>query len=155
MTARFYRFRVELKPFETREITIGENLGMMDKYELRTLSPKDLHALVVKKTIDEATRAKLAPLVDLRLKINDIDLKIERGEKEAAEIAADQSRLRENIEALTKTTGGKTLISRYISRADEQETRIEALAAERRQLLAEKDTLEKKLANMIIDLELN
>ncbi|KXK00046.1 MAG: hypothetical protein UZ17_ACD001002321 [Acidobacteria bacterium OLB17] len=155
VTARFYRFRVELKPFETREITIGENLGMMDKYELRTLSPKDLHALVVKKTIDEATRAKLAPLVDLRLKINDIDLKIERGEKEAAEIAADQSRLRENIEALTKTTGGKTLISRYISRADEQETRIEALAAERRQLLAEKDTLEKKLANMIIDLELN
>ena len=153
-TARFYRFRVELKPFETQQITIGENLGMMDRYELRTLSPKDLLALVVKKTIDEATRAKLAPLVDLRIKLNDIDLKIARGEKETEEIAADQARLRENIEALTKTNGAKDLIARYISRASGQESRIETLSTERRTLLAEKDTLEKQLANAIIDLEL-
>ena len=153
-TARFYRFRVELKPFETQEIAIGENLGMMDKYELRTLSPKDLLALVVKKTIDEATRAKLAPLVDLRIKLNDIDVKIERGEKETEEITADQSRLRENIEALTKTNSAKDLIARYISRANEQESRLETLSTERRALLAEKDTLEKQLANAIIDLEL-
>lgn len=153
-TARFYRFRVELKPFETQEIAIGENLGMMDKYELRTLSPKDLLALVVKKTIDEATRAKLAPLVDLRIKLNDIDVKIERGEKETEEITADQARLRENIEALTKTNSAKDLIARYISRANEQESRLETLSTERRALLAEKDTLEKQLANAIIDLEL-
>ncbi|HMM80148.1 MAG TPA: hypothetical protein PKC65_09010 [Pyrinomonadaceae bacterium] len=153
-TARFYRFRVELKPFETQEIAIGENLGMMDKYELRTLSPKDLLALVVKKTIDEATRAKLAPLVDLRIKLNDIDVKIERGEKETEEITADQSRLRENIEALTKTNSAKDLIARYISRANEQESRLETLSTERRALVAEKDTLEKQLANAIIDLEL-
>lgn len=154
VTARFYRFRVELKPYETKEVAIGENLGMMDKYELRTLSPKDLLALVVKKTIDEATRAKLAPLVDLRMKLNDIDVKIERGEKETEEITADQSRLRENIEALTKTASAKTLIARYISRANEQESRLEKLTSERRALLAEKDTLEKQLANAIIDLEL-
>lgn len=153
-TARFYRFRVELKPFETQEIMIGENLGMMDRYELRTLSPKDLLALVVKKTIDEATRAKLAPLVDLRIKLNDIDSKLARGEKEAEEIAADQARLRENIEALTKTNGAKDLIARYIARASGQESRIETLSTERRALLAEKDTLEKQLANAIIDLEL-
>lgn len=154
VTARFYRFRVELKPYETKEIAIGENLGMMDTYELRTLSPKDLLALVVKKTIDEATRAKLAPLVDLRIKLNDIDVKIERGEKETEEITADQSRLRENIEALTKTNSAKTLIARYISRANEQESRLEKLTTERRALLAEKDALEKQLANAIIDLEL-
>jgi len=154
VTARFYRFRVELKPYETKEIAIGENLGMMDKYELQTLSPKDLLALVVKKTIDEATRAKLAPLVDLRIKLNDIDVKIERGEKETEEITADQSRLRENIEALTKTNSAKTLIARYISRANEQESRLEKLTTERRALLTEKDALEKQLANAIIDLEL-
>jgi len=153
-TARFYRFRVELKPYETQEITIGENLGMMDRYELRTLSPKDLLALVVKKTIDEATRAKLAPLVDLRIKLNDIDVKIARGEKETEEITADQVRLRENIEALTKTNSGKELIARYIAKANEQESMLAKIATEKRSMLAEKDALEKQLANAIIDLEL-
>jgi len=153
-TARFYRFRVDLKPYETQEITISENLGMMDRYELRTLSPKDLLALVVKKTIDETTRAKLAPLVDLRIKLNDIDVKIARGEKETEEINADQSRLRENIEALTKTNSAKDLIARYIAKANEQESMLAKIATEKRSMLAEKDALEKQLANAIIDLEL-
>ncbi|MBX3283126.1 MAG: hypothetical protein KF756_11680 [Acidobacteria bacterium] len=154
-TARFYRFRIELKPYETQEVTIGENLGMMDKYELRTLSPKDLLSLVVKKTIDEAMRAKLAPLVDLRMKLNDIDQKLERGTSETDEITTDQARLRENIEALTKTNSAKALIQRYISRANEQESRLDVLSKERQALLAEKDTLEKQLANAIVDLELH
>lgn len=154
-TARFYRFRIELKPYETQEVTIGENLGMMDKYELRTLSPKDLLSLVVKKTIDEAMRAKLAPLVDLRMKLNDIDQKLERSTNETDEITTDQARLRENIEALTKTNSAKALIQRYISRANEQESRLDILSKERQALLAEKDTLEKQLANAIVDLELH
>ena len=41
-------------------------------------------------------------------------------DKEAAEIAHDQERLRENIKALTSTAEAKQLIARYVSKANEQ-----------------------------------
>ncbi|MEP7076841.1 MAG: hypothetical protein ABI878_13625 [Acidobacteriota bacterium] len=114
-TARYYRFRVELQPFENKEITVAENLGMMDKYELNFLSPKDLDMFVVSRFIDDATRARLAKLIDLRMKINQIDATIAAAEKENAEITTDQARFRQNIEALTKTPEARQLIARYIA----------------------------------------
>ena len=118
-TARFYRFRVELAPFENKDVTIAENLGMMDKYELATLSPKDLAVFVVGRYIDEPTRARLAKLIDLRMKINDINTKLDSSQKEIDEITKDQERFRENIEALAKTPEAKPLIARYIAKANE------------------------------------
>jgi hypothetical protein len=155
VTARFYRFRVELKPFESREITVAENLGMMDKYELATLSPKDLDLFVASRYIDEAVRTRLAKLIDLRMRINDINLKLVRSEEENKSIAQDQERLRENIEALAKTPEAKQLIGRYIAKANEQESRIEQMTKERGTIIAEKEALERALAIEIKNFEVN
>lgn len=152
-TARFYRFRVELKPFENSEISVGENLGMMDRYELKSLSPKDLDLLLARRVIDDATRVRLTKLVDQRMKINDLDARLEAAEKEGEAIAKDQERFRENIEALAKTPDAKQLIARYIAKANEQESRLERLEKDRKILEAEKEKLERELATEIKDLE--
>lgn len=153
-TARFYRFRVELKPFENRDLTVAENLGMMDKYELSTLSPTDLGLFVVRKLIDEATKARLEKLIDLRMRINDLKAKIAGSAREEDAISKDQARLRENIEALTKTPEARQLIARYIAKANEQETRIEQLAKDKVTLTSDADRLEGELALAIKDFEL-
>jgi hypothetical protein len=153
-TARFYRFRVELQPFENKDVTVGENLGMMDKYDLATLSPKDLDLFVVSRYIDEATRARLAKLIDLRMRINQINARLQSAENEEEAITKDQERLRENIEALAKTAEAKQLIARYIAKANEQESRLEQMKAEREASTAEKDTLERELALEIKNFEL-
>jgi hypothetical protein len=153
-TARFYRFRVELAPFENKQITVAENLGMMDKYNLSSLSPKDLDVFVTSRYIDEATRAKLAKLIDLRMKINQINAKLESFEEEEKRISEDQTRLRENIEALAKTPEAKQLIARYIAKAGEQESKIEQMQKERQILTTEKDSLERELAIEIKNLEI-
>lgn len=152
-TARFYRFRVELEPFENKEVTVGENLPMMDKYNLLTLSPKDLDVFVASRFIDDATRARLARLIDLRMRINEINAKLEAAAKEAEEISKDQERFRENIEALAKTPEAKQLIARYISKADEQESRLEAIRRDREAMTAEKEKLERELAIEIKNFE--
>jgi hypothetical protein len=152
-TARFYRFRVELKPFENREITVGENLGMMDKYGLSTLSPKDLDLFLAARVIDDATRAKMSKLIDLRMQINAIDAKLMSNEKETAEITKDQERFRENIESLAKTPDAKQLIVRYIAKANDQESRLEQITKDKRTLLADKDRLERELAVEIKNFE--
>ncbi len=154
-TARFYRFRVELKPFENKEIAVAENLGMMDKYNLSTLSPKDLDVFVVSRYIDDATRAKLSKLIDLRMRINQINARLAAFNTEIEEISRDQERFRQNIESLAKTPEAKTLIARYIGKANEQESRLEQINKEKTILTAEKDGLEKSLAIEIKNLEVN
>ncbi|MDQ3131880.1 MAG: hypothetical protein M3Q99_14125 [Acidobacteriota bacterium] len=154
-TARFYRFRVQLAPFENKQITVAENQGMMDKYSLSTLSPKDLEVFVTSRFIDEATRAKLAKLIDLRMKINQINAKLESFEEAEKRISEDQTRLRENIEALAKTPEAKQLIARYIAKAGDQESQIEQMQKERQNLATEKENLERELAIEIKNLEIN
>lgn len=153
-TGRFYRFRVELQPFENKDITVAENLGMMDKYALSSLSPKDLDVFVYSRIIDEATRVRLSKLIDLRMRINDINAKMSAANKETAEITADQARFRENIEALAKTAEAKQLISRYIAKANDQETRLEQMHKERQTMLDERDELERELAIGIKNFEI-
>lgn len=152
-TARFYRFRVEIGPFENKDVTVGENLGMMDKYELNALSPKDLDLLLARRVIDEQTRLRLTKLVDLRMKINDLDARLDAAEKDSEVIGKDQQRFRENIEALAKTPEAKQLIERYIAKANEQESRLEQIEKDRKTLEAEKEKLERELATEIKDLE--
>jgi hypothetical protein len=152
-TARFYRFRVELAPFENKEITVAENFGMMDTYNLSSLSPKDLEVFVVSRSIDDATRARLAKLIDLRMQINQIGARLEGLATETASISADQERFRENIEALAKTSEAKQLIARYIAKANEQESRLEQIETERKAAQAEKERLERELATEIKNFE--
>ena len=152
-TARFYRFRVELKAFENTQLVVGENLGMMDKYSLTALSPKDLDLFVTSHIIDDQTRNKMAKLIDLRMQINTINTKLASSALETDEISKDQSRFRENIDSLSKTPDAKQLILRYIAKANEQETRLEQINQERRSMQAEKERLEHDLAEEILKFE--
>lgn len=148
-TQRYYRFRVELKGLEDKELKINVRQPLMESYQLTSLSKTDLSLFVSRKYIDETTRAKLEKLIDLRMKIAEIDAKLKSFDDEIEKIEADQKRLRENIEALSKTAEAKTLIARYISKAGEQETRLEEMEKESKTLNAEKLRLQSDLANEI------
>lgn len=148
-TQRFYRFRVELKPLEEKELKITVRQPLMDNYQLTSLSKADLQLFVSERYINEETRARLEKLIDLRIRIADIQNKLNSFNNEVTKIEADQRRLRENIEALAKTPEAKTLIARYIAKANEQETRLEEMEKERRNLDAEQTRLEAELRSEI------
>ena len=148
-TARYYRFRVELEPFAKQEVTVAESQNSLDSYQLSTVSPEQLNLFIKERYVNDETRAKLAKLIELRSQINGIDQKLQSFDIEERKIAEDQKRLRENIEALSKTPEAKTLITRYIAKADEQESRIEQMQKERQTLAAQKSQLQSDLANEI------
>lgn len=153
-TQRYHRFRVVLKPFEEQNLVVGERQALMDTYALTNISSSDLQLFLNRRYIDDSTRQKLAALIELRQKINQIEQKIEALEDEEERISSDQKRLRENIEALSKTPEAKTLITRYISKANEQETRIEAIEKETAQLEAEQTRIEAQLVVEIRNFEI-
>jgi hypothetical protein len=154
ITDRYYRFRVELKPFDKAEFEVVERQGLMDSYSLSNIDSDQLKLFISRRYIDDATRLKLEKLIGLRSQIGQINAKLEEFEEEVDRIEADQKRLRENIESLAKTAEAKTLIARYIAKAGEQETRLEEMEKERKTIIAEKERLERELATEIKNFEL-
>jgi hypothetical protein len=154
VTEKFYRFRIELQPFEKKDLAVAEQQGLMDSYQLTTLTARDLEMFLTRRYIDEPTRAKLEKLIELRSQINQISARLKSFDEEVKMIADDQARLRENIEALAKTSEAKQLIARYIQKASEQESRLETINKERQNSQAEKNRLENELAKEIRGFEL-
>jgi hypothetical protein len=144
-SARYYRFRVELKAHDKFELPVVERRALMDSYALSGFTRPQLDLFVARRYIDDATRAALQNLIDIKTQIAALDARSEAIDKEIEEIGADQKRLRENIEALTKTAEAKQLIERYIAKADQQETRIEQLTKEKQTVAAERDKLQAQL----------
>jgi chromosome segregation ATPase len=88
-------------------------------------------------------------MIDLRQKIAEIEQKVEALNTERQSIETDQKRYRENIESLSKTPEAKTLIERYIAKANEQETRLEEIEKQRRAFEQQRTDLENQLADKI------
>lgn len=152
-TQSFYRFRVELKAFEEKELTIALKNPRIDSYQISSVNKDQLEFFITMRYIDEPTRIRIAKLIDLREAIGQSDLKLRSLQADVTTIEADQRRLRENIESLSKTAEAKALIARYIAKAGEQETRMEQIETERKAGQAEKERLERELAAEIKNFE--
>jgi hypothetical protein len=148
-TASYYRFRVPLGPHQKVEVPVIERRALMDSYALMNFSRPDLELFIARNYIDAATRVTLEKILDLKSRMTLTDSRIESIDKEVVEIGEDQGRLRDNIKALTATAEAKQLISRYVAKADTQETRLEQLNKDKKALNDERAGLQGELETMI------
>lgn len=148
-TARYYRFRVPLGPHQKVELPVTERQALMDSYALMNFSRPDLELFIARNYIDATTRAALEKILDVKSRMTMTDSRIEAIDKEVVEIGEDQGRLRDNIKALTATAEARQLISRYVAKADTQETRLEQLNKDKKTLNDERAGLQGELEAMI------
>lgn len=144
-TVSYYRFRVELEPRESKELPVTETQVLMDSYQLYDLSSRDVELFVAGNYIDAGIKTELEKLIELKVRIGKAQGRIEVLEKEAEEISEDQKRLRDNIATLKNTNEAKQLVTRYIAKAGEQETRMEAIVKEKREMQTEVGKLTAEL----------
>ncbi|HVF66987.1 MAG TPA: carboxypeptidase regulatory-like domain-containing protein [Pyrinomonadaceae bacterium] len=154
-TRTSYRFRVELGPNETRDFVVSERENGAETYALSNVTPDLIQLFVTRRYIDEATRRALENILDIKARLARANARAEAVEKEMAEIAADQKRLRENIEALNSTAEARQLITRYVQKADQQETRLEQLTKDKQTLLDERASLQTQLDSALRTLALD
>ena len=153
-TQKYYRFKIELAGFARKDLEIAERQPLMDSYALTDLSRDELEIFLTRRYINGEVKARLEKLIVLRARINEINAKLQSFNEEVQKIAEDQKRLRENIETLSKTPEARTLVARYISKANDQETRLEQMETERKTLEAEKQRLENELSDEIANFNL-
>ena len=154
-TSSVYRFRIELEPRKTVELNVSERLAMMDTYALSSITSHEVELFVSRHYIDDQTHAALDKIIDIKTRISSVQSQVESASRETGEIGEDQSRLRENIKALKDTAETKQLIARYVAKAGEQETRLEQLAAQKKQGATELLQLQKELDTAILALALD
>jgi chromosome segregation ATPase len=148
-TANYYRFRVKVGPHEKFELPVTEQRVLMETYTLTNFTRQDLELFVAKNYIDSNTRTTLERIIDLRSRLAAKEARVESIDAEVEQIAKDQERLRDNIKALTATAEAKQLISRYVAKADNQETRLEQLNKEKQTLAEEIASLEGELETVV------
>jgi hypothetical protein len=148
-TLNHYRFRVELEPRATVEVPITETQALQDSYQIAQITRRDIEIFVSRKYIDDATKNELDKLLELQARINGLQAKVEKLDEEAEAIDDDQKRLRENIDKLKNTPEAKQLITRYIAKADAQETRLEQIEKEKKAAEAEQGQLTIELAKAV------
>src|SRR5262249_28076506 len=102
-SARYYRFRIPLKPHEKVEFPVTERRALMDTYTLLNFSRQDLELFIQRHYVDALSRSELEKIIDLKSRMAAAEVRLEAIDKEVAEIAGDQQRLRDNIKALTAT----------------------------------------------------
>ena len=154
-TARFYRFRVSLKPHESIELPVTERREVMDSYALTNFTRPQLELFVARNYIDSQTQVVLEKILGIKGRIATTQSQLLAIQNESSEITQDQQRLRENIKALTSTVEAKQLISRYVNKADTQESRLEQLEKDRRSLVDEQSRLQVELDSAIRGLALD
>jgi len=148
-SARYYRFRVSLGPHQRVDLQVTERRALMDNYALVDFSRQDLDLFIARNYIDAATRALLERIIGLKSRMAAAEARIEAIDQEVTEISADQQRLRDNIKALTATAEAKQLITRYVAKADTQETRLEELNKDKQAQHAEAARLEQELESLV------
>jgi hypothetical protein len=148
-TAKHYRFRVTVPAHQKLDFPVVERKENYDAFQLSDFSREHLDFFVSQRYIDDQTRQVLEKLVDLKTQIVRVENQLADINRQAAEIAQDQQRLRENIKTLTSTAEAKQLITRYVAKANEQETRLEQIEKERITLNQERARLNVELATSI------
>ena len=126
-------------------IVVAERERGTEAFALSNLTPDHIQLFVLRRYIDDATRAALQNILDLKARVAAAQARVSAIDREIAEIGADQKRLRDNIEALTKTAEARQLIARYVQKADQQETRLEQLAQEKQAATDERASLQTQL----------
>src|SRR5256886_1250932 len=127
----------------------------MDTYALMNFSRQDLELFISRNYIDADTRAVLEKIIDLKSGIAAAEARLEATDKEVKEISEDQQRLRDNIKALTATAEARQLITRYVAKANDQETRLEQLNKNKQAANDEVVRLQAELEKTIRGLALN
>ncbi|HXP77346.1 MAG TPA: DUF4139 domain-containing protein [Stellaceae bacterium] len=127
-TATAYRVAVDLKPGETRILRFTLEHPREDTLRILDTDDEDLGAVAKDRALDPGVRVALAELARLRRVVSDKKAAAERIESAIGGIAEDQSRIRANLESIDKESA---LHKRYIEKLADEETRIEALQAER------------------------
>jgi uncharacterized protein DUF4139 len=143
LTAQAYRFTVDIKPGESRTVTVALESPVVEKLRVADMSKEVIAEVTDNGGVDPAIKRVFADLARLRRVLADKQAAEAQFQDKLEALKADQSRIRDNI---AKIGPDSALYKRYLEKLTEQETQFETLQAE-----ADKAAAETRAASTGVD----
>jgi hypothetical protein len=128
-----YRFRVTVDPQQTATLNVAESRPLATRVELGNLTDDHVALLVQQGVARAELEQTLRPILDKKAEIAVVQGELRERNREVVTIERDQSRVRENLQALGDSAEERSLRQRYVSQLEQQEDRLETLRGELRQ----------------------
>jgi len=154
-TESYHRFRVPVAAGKTAELTVESVHPEETRYELTNLDDDEVALLVEQKRMTPNMQQAFDRILKQKEKVDDISAQIADRKRESDQIAADQSRIRENMKALKGSSEEKSLLQRYVGQLDAQETRLATLRKESGDLGVQQRQVNAELDRMIMEVNVD
>ena len=148
-SATAYRFRVEVKSKEAKNFIVEEDHPHSTTIKVSNISQQLVETYVKQKELTPEMEKFFRQIVAQKDAIAKVDADLKQRQQELNSIGTDQSRVRENLQALKGTPEEKALAQRYVKELDEQETRLAALKQEIIDLQAKRKEAQQELDDTI------
>jgi hypothetical protein len=154
-TESYHRFRVEVEPKSTKELTVDEGQNTYMTWALTNLSDAEVSVFVQRKSIPKELETELRKVTEQKRKVDMLSIEMNGKAGEINRITQEQNRLRENMKALKGSAEEKQLLQRYVRQLDQQEDDLDRLRKEIETLnsrrLVEQATLAKMAEELNFD----
>ncbi len=146
-----YRFAVAAEPGEPTSLTVSEEQVVHRSFAITTFNDDAIVVYIRAKEVSDEVKQALSDVVAKKQALATLTRERTTREQEIAAISEEQSRIRDNMGRLDRTSD---LYTRYVQKFDEQETRIEDLREEIAELLEQEQQAQTALDAFIASLEI-
>ena len=147
----YHRFRVPVDAGKTAELTVESVHPEETRYELTNLDDDEVALLVEQNRMTPTLRQVFDRILKQKEKVDEISGQISERKRDGDQIAADQTRIRENMKTLKGSSEEKALLQRYVGQLDAQESRLAALRKESVDLVAQLNQARMELDRIIME----
>ncbi|HSP82046.1 MAG TPA: hypothetical protein VLQ93_26225 [Myxococcaceae bacterium] len=158
-TDNTWRFKLELAPGATEELTVTERSPAQRSFSLADARMEHVSGFLQAGYIDERLAEELRQMMALRDRVGALSQQERRLDNERAQLFRDQERIRANIDSLKSGASQRELAERFVSKLNEQEDRLEAIGQELERLEKEKqeaqEAMDDKLQSLAFTADLH
>lgn len=146
-----YRFAVQAAPGASTALVVEEERIEHQLTALTNVDDQTVRVYLSAPTVSDKVKQALAEIVKRKGALADVDRRRAELDRQAAEIAGEQGRIRQNMERLDRAGD---LYQRYVKKLSEQEDQLERIRTDVEKLRAQVDTLRKALEEYLLGLDL-
>jgi hypothetical protein len=148
-TPAWHRYRVQVPAKTAVTLTVEETQPLETSYSVSDITDDRVKLFVSERVISPATETGLREVIRRKAEIARLASEAGGKDREIAAIAADQQRLRQNMQALKGTREERELLQRYVRQLADQENRLDAVRAEQARLAGSLRRAQADLAEFI------
>lgn len=149
-TDALYRFEQALPAGKAQSFTVREEITTSQQMAILPMDTGTLDVYIKTGPIPQKVKDALAKATQMKYAIGDTQRQVALHQQQIGELNQDQSRIRENMKTVAQTTD---YYKKLLNKLDEQETLIEKLQSEMKQLQQKEQQQQKDLESYLSTLD--